>query len=72
MRRTVLLIMLGTGRKETSETWMRMNFENGESESEAEEQPQPRTGMVKAVKKEARPEKSKEIVHIPAIAGAEP
>ena len=51
---------------------MRMNFENGGSENQAEEQSQPTTGTVKAVKKEARPEKSEEIVHIPAIADAEP
>jgi hypothetical protein len=43
------------GRKETGETWIRMKFENGGGDGEAEEQSQPRTGAVKAVKKEARP-----------------
>jgi hypothetical protein len=35
MRRAVLSMVLGTGRKETGEAWMRINFEKGGSENEA-------------------------------------
>jgi hypothetical protein len=44
MRRTVLSMVAGMGRKETGEAWMRMKFENGGGEGQAEEQSQPEDG----------------------------